>query len=127
MAAILAVVLVLVVLFGSAAVWVFYAYTHPTSPSGMWLMEVISTTIIMDVYRTLSEESPGRLQDKLNTQMHAHTHVSMHARTHACTHGRTHTHTHKGKVQSTTKVTLGQQMKRSRTGYTTWVDRNGKS
>ncbi|XP_070212759.1 plexin domain-containing protein 2-like isoform X2 [Littorina saxatilis] len=38
-AAIIAVVLILVVLFGSAAIWVFYAYTHPTSPSGMWLME----------------------------------------------------------------------------------------
>lgn len=39
-AAVVAVVLILVVLFASIGIWVYYAYTHPTSASGMWLMEV---------------------------------------------------------------------------------------
>ncbi|XP_076465802.1 plexin domain-containing protein 1-like [Babylonia areolata] len=38
-AVVVAVVLVLVVLLGTVAVWMFYAYTHPTSASGIWLME----------------------------------------------------------------------------------------
>ncbi|XP_025095120.1 plexin domain-containing protein 2-like isoform X2 [Pomacea canaliculata] len=38
-AAIVAVVLILVLLFGGVGFWVLYAYTHPTSSSGIWLME----------------------------------------------------------------------------------------
>ncbi|KAK7477956.1 hypothetical protein BaRGS_00030785, partial [Batillaria attramentaria] len=38
-AVIVVVVLIVVLLFGGAGVWVFYAYTHPTSASGIWLME----------------------------------------------------------------------------------------
>ncbi|KAL4221925.1 Plexin domain-containing protein 2 [Mactra antiquata] len=33
------VVVVVVALIGSVVGWVYYAYTHPTSASGMWLME----------------------------------------------------------------------------------------
>lgn len=39
--AIIVIVVVLVlVLVGFVVGWVYYAYTHPTSASGMWLMEV---------------------------------------------------------------------------------------
>ena len=41
-AVIVIVILALVGLLGSVAGWVYYAYTHPTSRSGMWLMEVRS-------------------------------------------------------------------------------------
>ncbi|XP_060605188.1 plexin domain-containing protein 2-like isoform X10 [Ruditapes philippinarum] len=36
---IVVVVVIVVALFGAIGGWVYYAYTHPTSASGMWLME----------------------------------------------------------------------------------------
>lgn len=38
-AAIVTVVLVVALLLAAIGFWILYAYTHPTSPSGMWLME----------------------------------------------------------------------------------------
>ena len=54
----------------------------------------------MDIYRTPSQESPGRLEYTLNKQMHArahthtHTHIRTLTRTHAHAHTRTLTHAH---------------------------------
>ncbi|XP_060086155.1 plexin domain-containing protein 2-like [Ylistrum balloti] len=36
---VIAVIVILLILIGSIGGWVFYAYTHPQSSSGMWLME----------------------------------------------------------------------------------------
>ncbi|WAQ93817.1 PLDX1-like protein, partial [Mya arenaria] len=38
-AVIVIVIVLVVILVGSIAGWIYYAYTHPTSASGMWLME----------------------------------------------------------------------------------------
>ena len=37
---VIVVVVIIVVLLGALGGWFYYAYSHPTSASGMWLMEV---------------------------------------------------------------------------------------
>ena len=46
LAVILGVVLPVVVLIGIVGAWVYYAYTHPASPSGIWLMEVGTGSVL---------------------------------------------------------------------------------
>ena len=53
-AIIVIVVVLVVVLVGGLLGWVYYAYTHPTSASGMWLMEVSENWVLFKCRLSLS-------------------------------------------------------------------------